>query len=77
MPKDIRLKTTHYFIIKISSKREFKQIALKHSFDMKFKDLMKLYKDFTKEPFSFSVKVTTLPSDNSLKFTKNLLKNDT
>ena len=32
---------------------------------------MKLYYDKTKEPFSFLVKDTTLPSDNLLRFRKN------
>ena len=35
---------------------------------------MKLYKDYTKEPFSFLVKDITLPSDNPLRF-ENLDQN--
>ena len=38
-----------------------------------FKDFMKLYKDFTKEPYSFLVNDTTLSSDNPLGFSDNLL----
>ena len=34
---------------------------------------MKLYKDYTKEPYSFSVNDTTLPPDNPLRFGKILL----
>ena len=41
-----------------------------------FKDLMKLYKDYTKEPFSFLANYTTSRSDNPLRFRKNLLQND-
>ena len=41
-----------------------------HSSDIEFKDFMKLYKDYTKEPFSLLVIVTTLPSDNPLRFKK-------
>ena len=59
--------------MKIFNKRELQQIALNHSSDTEFKDFMKFYKDFTKEPFSFLVNDTTLPLDNSLKFRKNLL----
>ena len=33
---------------------------------------MKLFKDCTKESFSFLVNNSALPSDNSLRFTKNL-----
>ena len=44
VPKDVRLNSTHFFIIKISNKRELQQIALKHSSDIDFKDFMKIYK---------------------------------
>ena len=64
---------THYFIMKIPNKRELQQIASNHSSDIDFKDFMKLYKDYTKEPYSFLVNDTTLSSDNPLRFRKNLL----
>ena len=73
MPKTIRPNATHYFIMKIPDKRELQQIASNHASDIKFKDFMKLYKDYTKESFSFLVNDTTLPSDKSLRFWKNLL----
>ena len=31
-----------------------------------FKDFMKLYKDYAKEPYSFLIKDTTLSSDNNI-----------
>ena len=34
---------------------------------------MKLYKDYTKEPYSFLVNDTTLSSDNPLRFKTSLL----
>ena len=34
---------------------------------------MNFYKKYTKEPYSFLVNDTTLPSDNSFRFRKNLL----
>ena len=73
VPKTIRLNATHYFIMKIPNKRELQQIASNHSSDIDFKDFMKLYKDYTKEPYSFLVNDTTLSSDNPLRFRKNLL----
>ena len=73
VPKTIRLNATHYFIMKFPNKRELEQIASNHSSDIDFKDFMKLYKDYTKEPYSFLVNNTTLSSDNTLKFRKNLL----
>ena len=38
---------------------------------------MKIYKKYTKEPYSFLVNDTTLPSDDPLRFKKNLLYNKT
>ena len=72
VPKTIRLNATHYFIIKISNKRELQQIASNHLCDIDFKDFMKLYKEYTKEPYSFLVNNTTLSSDNPLRFGKSL-----
>ena len=42
VPKIVKLNATHYFIMKISNKRELQQIVSKHSFDIDFKDFMKL-----------------------------------
>ena len=70
VPKDVRLR---FFIMKIPNKRELQQIALNNSSDIDFKDFMNIYKKYTKEPYSFLVNDTTLPSDNPLRFRKNLL----
>ena len=74
VPKDVRLNSTHFFIMKIPNKRELQQIALNHSSDIDFKDFIKIYKKCTAEPYSFFVKDTTLPSDDPSRFRKNLLK---
>ena len=74
VPKTIRLNATHYFIMKIPNKRELQQIALNHSSAIDFKDFMKLYKEYTKEPYSILVNDTTLSSDNPLRFRKNIIK---
>ena len=60
-------------IIKIPNKREFQRIASNYLSDIDFKDSMKLYKDYTKKPYSFLVNDTTLSSDNPLRCRKNLL----
>ena len=73
VPKNIRLNSTHYFVMKIPNKRELQQIAFSHSSDIDFQDFINLYKKFTVEPYSFLVIDTTLPSDNSSCFRKNLL----
>ena len=71
--KDVRLNSTQFFITRIPNKRELQQIALNHSFDIDFKDFIKIYKKCTAEPYSFLVNDTTLPSDDPLRFRKNLL----
>ena len=74
VPKDVRLNSTHFFIMKIPNKRELQQIALNHSSDIDFKDFMNIYKKCTKEPYSLLVNDAKLPSDNPLRFRKNLLE---
>ena len=74
VPKDVRLNSTHFFNMKIPNKRELQQIALNHSSDIDFKDFMKIYKKCTAKPYSFLVNDTTLPSDDPLRFRKNLLR---
>ena len=72
--KDVRLNSTHFFIMKISNKRELQQTALNYSSYIDFNDFMKIYKKCTKEPYSFLVNDTTLPSNDPLRFRKNLLR---
>ena len=69
VPKDVRLNSTHFFIMKILNKRELQQIPLYHSSDI---DFMKICKECTKVPYSFLVNDTTLQSDNPLRFRHNL-----
>ena len=55
VPKNIRLNSTHYFIMKIQSKQELQQTAFNHSSDIDFKDFMNLYKKtYCKTIFFFS-----------------------
>ena len=74
MLKDVRLNSTHFFIMKIQNKGELRQVASGHSLDIDFKDFMKIYEKCTARPYSFLVNDTTLPSDNPLRFRKNLLE---
>ena len=58
--------------MKIPKKRELQQVASNHSSEIEFKEFLKLYKNYTKEPYSFLVNDTTLSLDNHLIFRKNL-----
>ena len=73
VPKDVRLNSMHYFIMKINNKRELQNIAINHSADIDYKDFIKIYRECTKEPYNFLTIDTTLPSSNPLRFRKNLL----
>ena len=58
VPKDVRLNSTHFFIMKIPNKRELQQIALNHSPDIDFKNFMNIYKKCTAKSHSFLVNDT-------------------
>ena len=63
--------------MKIPNTREHQQIALialNHSSHAAFIDFIKIYKKCTAKSYSFLVNDITLPSDNLLRFRKNLLK---
>ena len=60
--------------MKIPNKQEPHRIASHHSSDIDFKDFLNLYKKCTAKPYSFLVIDSTLASDNSLRFRKNLLE---
>ena len=64
VPKDVRLNSTHYFIMKINS---FFYYSLFY-----YKDFIKIYRECAKEPYNFLNIDTTLPPTNSLRFRKNL-----
>ena len=74
VPENIRLNSTHYFVMKIPNKRELQQMSFNHSSNIDFQEFMNLYKKCTEKPYSFLVIDTTLASDNPLRFRKDLLE---
>ena len=72
-PKGVRLNSTHYLIMKINNNRELENIAFNHSADIDYNDFVKMYREYTKEPYSFLTIDTTLAASNPLRFMKNLL----
>ena len=60
--------------MEIPNKRELQQIAINHSSDIDFKDFINIYKICTSEKISFLAIDTPLPSDNTLRFRKNILE---
>ena len=74
VPKNIRLNSTHYFIMKIQNKQELHQTTYHHSSDTDFRDFINLYKKCTAKPYCFLLIDATLASDNPSRFRKNLLE---
>ena len=70
-PKDAILKSTHYLIMKIYNKRELQNISIDHSADIDYKDFLKIYRNWTKEPYSFLTIDTALSADDPMRFRKN------
>ena len=63
VPKEVRLNSTHFFIMKNLNKRELEQIALNHSSDIDFKYFIKIYKamycrtiPFFSYPYNFAIR---------------------
>ena len=73
VPKEVRLNSSHYVIFKVNNRRELQQIVIDHSADTDYKEFVKIYRNCTKEPYSFLTINTTLPSSDILKFRKNFL----
>ena len=79
VPKDVRLSSAHYLITEIKNKQELQNIAIIHSEDIDYKDFMNIYRECTKESYSFLTIDTTLPASDPLRFRNNLFdsyKND-
>ena len=60
-PKDARLNSTHYILMKIGNKKELKSIAKENSGHLDFKDFLKICNYCTKERYSFLM-VDTRPT---------------
>ena len=60
-PKDARLNSTHYIIMKIGNKKELKSRAEENSGHLDFKDFLKIHNYCTNQPYSFMM-VDTRPT---------------
>ena len=60
-PKDARLNSTHYILMKIGNKKELKSIAEENSGHLDAKDFLKIYNYCTREPYSFMM-IDTRPT---------------
>ena len=71
-PKNARLNSTHYILMKISNKKELRSIAEENSGHLDFKDFLKIDNYYTNEPYSFMM-VDTRPTAR-VTFKKNFDK---
>ena len=79
VPKDVRLNSTHYLIMKINNRKELQNIAINRSADIGYNDFLTIYRECTRKPYSFLTIDTTLPASDPLRFRRNFLpsyKND-
>ena len=72
VPKDFRLNSTHYLIMKINNRKKLQNIAIDHSADIDYQDFIKIYRECTKGPYDILTIDTTLPASDSSRFRKNL-----
>ena len=66
VPKEARLNSTHYLIMKSNNRNDLQQIAIDHSADIDYKDFLKIYKNCTNEPYSLLTIDTTLPANDRM-----------
>ena len=71
VPKDVRLNSTHYLIMKINNRNELQNIATNHSADIGYNDLVKIYRECTKKLSSFLTIDTKLSASDPLRFRIN------
>ena len=62
VPKDVRLNSLHYLIMKINNKRELQNVTINHSADIDYTNFMKIYREYTEKPFTFLTIDTALPA---------------
>ena len=70
-PKDARLNSTNYIIMKIQNKKELQSITQENCGDIDLEDFLNMYQKFTNDLYSSMIIDTTLSSGHSMRFRKN------
>ena len=73
VPKDIRLNSTYYLIMKINNRKELQNVAINHSADIDYHDFVRIYRKCTRKLYSYLTIDTTLLASDPLRFRKSLL----
>ena len=53
VPKDVRLNSTHYLIVKINNRKELQNNAINHSADIDYNDFVRIYREIHKKSILF------------------------
>ena len=72
VPKDVRLNSPHYLIMKTNNRKELQNIATNILADIDYKDLRRIYSQCTRKPYTLTID-TALPASHPPIFRKNLL----
>ena len=70
VPKDVRLNSTHYLIMKINNRKELQNISINHSAGIDYNNFVRFYRECTRKPYSFLITDTTLPASDPVRFRK-------
>ena len=73
VPKDVKLNSTHYLIKRINNRKKLQNIVINHSVDIDYNDFLRIYRECTRETYSFLTMDTTLSAGDPLRFRINLL----
>ena len=73
VPKGVRLNSTHYLIMKINNRKELQNISINYSADIDYNDFVNIYRECTREPYSFLTIDSSLPAGDPLRFKKDLI----
>ena len=73
VPKDVKLNSTHYLIKRINNRKKLQNIVINYSVDIDYNDFMRIYRECTRETYSFLTMDTTLSAGDPLRFRINLL----
>ena len=58
--------------MKINNRKDLQNTVINHSADIDYKNFLKIYREYTREPYSFLTIHTTLPASDPLIFRKKL-----
>ena len=73
VPKDVKLNSTHYLIKRINNRKKLQNIVINHSVDIDYNDFLRIYRECTRETYSFLTMDTSLSAGDPLRFRINLL----